>query len=321
MCSPTTQLSRIPTACRNCAGCRFGTRRSSSALRSEESAPRRKLTLLLGGGGVKAAAHLGVLNTVERAGVQVDSVYGSSAGALVALFYCAGYRPAEMFHLLETEIRPGRFWRFLPGGGLARLVYYLRWGGIARLVRKHIRYRNLEDLPKPLTMMTTDLESRSSRPLTSGPIESALMASMSLPGLARPIHRDGRWLIDGSLLADQPVDLARRSGADLVVAVDLNSSAEEPALTRRPSGWSSLFLPMLELARQQTQQADFVIRPRFDSGDWTDFSILQDLVARGEEATHACISNLLRACRRVKPARHRAAVNSAPPLSRLQSDS
>src|SRR5687768_10459218 len=85
--------------------------------------PRRSLRigLALSGGGVKAAAHIGVLSALVRAGVKFDMVAGTSAGALVGLFYCDGHDPESMSHVIQAELMGGWWWRCLPLGNYWRL--------------------------------------------------------------------------------------------------------------------------------------------------------------------------------------------------------
>ena len=122
---------------------------------------------------------------------------------------------------------------------------------------------------------------------------------MSLPGLAAPVSRNGQLLIDGSLTNDLPVDIAKKQGADIVLAVDLNQAkiAKSAVATRatRPSTslWHSLSLPILELNRIQGAQADVLIRPQLGSNDWTNFSKLNEIAALGEAAAHAAMPLLL----------------------------
>ena len=266
---------------------------------ANEQAIRPRVALVLSGGGAKSAAHLGVINVLNRAGIAIDSVVASSAGSLVGLFYCFGYTPTELLSMMQTEMIPSRWWRWIPGSDFSRLLYLLRGGGLTSLIRRRIATCQIEDLPKKLTVMATDIAMGRSVSLTTGDVGSAVLASMSLPGLAAPVSRNGQLLIDGSLTNDLPVDIAKKQGADIVLAVDLNQPAinatSQNSCRSCPSTslWHSLSLPILELNRIQGVQADVLVRPQLGPNDWTNFSKLNEIAALGETAAHAAMPLLL----------------------------
>ncbi len=265
--------------------------------------------LVLGGGGAKAAAHLGVLKVFEHAGIAIESIAASSAGALVGLFRCAGYTPDELIHLMQLELAPRGWRRWVPGGQYLQLLELLRGGGLQRLVRRYIKPKNLEDLAIPFAVSTTDLRRGEAIILDRGPIETALMATMCLPGFGRPVRYQGRYLVDGSVLCDLPVEGLQRQRARLAVGVNLLSldctrNVNRTAEKTRWNSWQvltqSVSVQMHRLASQAERQLDVVIRPDFGELGLTDFRHMDAMVNAGQRAAHHSMGALLQSLQRCR---------------------
>jgi NTE family protein len=181
---------------------------------------RRKprVGLALGSGAARGWAHLGVLRTLEDAGLHADLVCGTSIGALVGAAYAAD----------ELE----RFERWVLGLGVTDVVGFLDFtltGGLvkgerlAQFLRRSFTDRPIETLRLPFAAVATVLSTGAEVWLREGSTVDAVRASIALPALLTPAVRDGRLLVDGGLVNPVPVSLARAMGADVVIAVDLNS--------------------------------------------------------------------------------------------------
>src|SRR5690554_5296240 len=178
---------------------------------------RPRIGLALGGGGARGWAHIGVLNALEELELRPDIICGTSIGALVGGIYAAGKLPefeAWVTALSRRDVLALVDFTIGGGGviGLRRLM---------RLYREHIGDPQIEELPISYAAVATDLDSWAEDWLRSGPLLSAIRASIALPGIFTPVHRDGRWLVDGGVVNPVPVTLCRALGADLVIAVDL----------------------------------------------------------------------------------------------------
>ncbi|HEX8905082.1 MAG TPA: patatin-like phospholipase family protein, partial [Longimicrobiaceae bacterium] len=150
-----------------------------------------------------------------------EIVCGTSIGALVGGVYAAG-KLAELAAWARA-LTP------LDVAGLVDLGVGGR-GPIAGrklmgLYREHLGDPSIEELPRRFAAVATDLESGEEVWLRRGPLLTAIRASISIPGVFAPVLRDGRWLVDGGLVDPVPVSLCRAMGADVVLAVDLNSQA------------------------------------------------------------------------------------------------
>ncbi|WP_027995892.1 patatin-like phospholipase family protein [Simplicispira psychrophila] len=176
-----------------------------------------RIGLALGSGSARGWSHIGVIRTLERAGIAPDIVCGSSIGALVGAAYAAGEHGR-----LEPWVR-GLKWRSVMGlldwkmgGGL------MAGGKLVSFFRSQYADPGIEQLPKAFGCVATDLVSGREVWLRSGSVIEAVRASIALPGVFTPAVREGCLLVDGGLVNPVPVSLCRAMGADIVIAVDLN---------------------------------------------------------------------------------------------------
>ena len=174
--------------------------------------------LALGGGAARGWAHSGVIRALEEAGVRPDLVCGTSVGALVGAVYATG----------ELD----RFERWVADLGIAEVVTLLDLslsGGLLKgqrlveFLRRTFGDRHIESLPLPFGAVATALTSGAEVWLRDGSVVEAVRASIALPALFTPANRDGDLLVDGGLVNPVPITLAKAMGAEIVIAVDLNS--------------------------------------------------------------------------------------------------
>lgn len=177
-----------------------------------------KVGLALGSGSARGWSHIGVIRALEEAGVTVDYIAGTSIGALVGAVYASG-----RIDLLEDAVQ--QFSRkiilslsdpVLPKSGLIDGVK------IADFIHKYVLDEPIERLPLPLAIIATDLNTGDEVVLKEGNTIEAIRASISLPGIFKPVRKDNYLLVDGGLVNPVPVRTVREMGADFVIAVDLN---------------------------------------------------------------------------------------------------
>jgi len=185
----------------------------------QHSAARPRIGLALGSGAARGWAHIGVIDALLEAGIEPDIVCGTSIGALVGAAYVADRLPAL------RDFAQALTWREIVG----LLDVRLSGGGIVDGKRIVALLRNLkvaapiESFRKPYAAVATDLETGREIWLREGPIDEAVRASISLPGIFSPAKVADRWLADGGLVNPVPVSTCRALGADIVIAVNLNS--------------------------------------------------------------------------------------------------
>lgn len=181
-------------------------------------AVKRRVGLALGGGAARGWAHVGVIRALEEAGIRPDLICGTSAGALVGAAYAAGELDRFEQWLLAMRIKD--VIGFLDpsfGGGL------LKGERVMEFIRANFVDQPIEKLGLPFAAVATALGSGNEVWLRSGSTVQAVRASIALPAFLTPVRRDGEVLVDGGLVNPVPVSLARAMGADIVIAVDLNS--------------------------------------------------------------------------------------------------
>ena len=193
-----------------------------------------KVGLALGSGSTRGWSHIGVIHALVDAGITVDYIAGTSVGALVGAVYASG-----MIDLLEDAVY--QFSRkhvfsfrdlILPKSGLIDGVK------IADFVQKYVLDEPIEKLPIPLSVVATNLYTGEEVVMKDGNIVEAVRASISLPGIFKPVRRGDHLLVDGGLVNPVPVRTVREMGADFVIAVDLNRDIVQ---SRRPE-----VLPMVD---------------------------------------------------------------------------
>lgn len=179
---------------------------------------RPRIGLALGGGSARGWAHIGVIRVLHDAGIEPDIVCGTSIGALVGAAYVAGE-----LDKLEPWVRGlklqkvASFLDFSLGGGL------IKGDKLIGFFRSHFVDRDIDQLARPFGAVATDLRLGREVWLRAGRMSDVVRASIALPGLFTPARHEGAWLVDGGLVNPVPVSLCRAMGADVVIAVDLNS--------------------------------------------------------------------------------------------------
>ncbi|MEQ9642543.1 MAG: patatin-like phospholipase family protein [Alphaproteobacteria bacterium] len=180
------------------------------------TAPR--IGLALGSGAGRGWAHIGVLRALERAGVQVDVVAGTSVGALVGGVWLAGHLDMlEQWALGLNRMRILRYLDVVLGGGL------IAGDRLRRVLSENLGDAQIEGLPKRFVAVATELLTGHEIWLRNGPLVDGVRASYALPGVFKPVDIDNRWLVDGALVNPVPVSVCRAYGARLVIAVNLNA--------------------------------------------------------------------------------------------------
>ena len=176
--------------------------------------------LVLGSGSSRGWAHVGAIEALEEAGIPIHVIAGCSVGSYVGAIYASGGLASLKQFILQMDGKKmfSYFDVILPRSGLLDGTKKLR-----EFLSGHTDAETFDDLSVPLKMVATDLASGDKVVLDSGDLFAALRATMSMPGLFAPTRLKGRWLVDGGLVDPVPVGVARAMGADVVIAVDLNS--------------------------------------------------------------------------------------------------
>ncbi|HHQ48974.1 MAG TPA: patatin [Acidobacteria bacterium] len=196
--------------------------------------PPKTIGLALSGGAVRGAAHVGVLEVLEREGIRVDMVAGTSVGAIVGAAHAAG--------LGATEI--GRVFRSSRWPSMARLSLRGKYSlfdtrPMEQTLEEHLGLTTFDELEIPFAAVSCDLVTGQEIIFRSGHLPTALRASSAVPGIFPPVRTGGRLLVDGCVVNNLPVDVVRGMGADYVIAVDL---IPPPAGERVPKNYLELMV-------------------------------------------------------------------------------
>ncbi|WP_448421379.1 patatin-like phospholipase family protein [Mycolicibacter minnesotensis] len=177
-----------------------------------------RVALVLGSGGARGYAHIGVIAELRERGYDIVGISGSSMGALVGGLQAAGH--LDEFAEWAKSLTQGAVLRLLDPSFTAAGV--LRAEKILDVVRDILGDINIEDLPIPYTAVATDLIAGRSVWLQRGPVDTAIRASIAIPGVIAPHVVDGRLLADGGILDPLPMAPLSAVNADMTLAVSLN---------------------------------------------------------------------------------------------------
>lgn len=257
-----------------------------SMMPAPRSAPR--VGLALGSGSARGWAHIGVIRTLEQAGVSPDIVCGTSIGALVGAAYAAG----ELGRL-ETWVK-SLTWQAVVG------LLDIKFGGglisgakLLDFFRSQFPDPGIAQLPKAYAAVATELATGREIWLRDGPVMDAVRASIALPGLFTPAQRDGRLLVDGALVNPVPVSLCRALGADIVIAVDLNwdlmggrrrTAVESDAAADETPGALASLMAKLPLRRGKNAHPTEIELPSMLDVLTTSLNIMQVRITRSRLA-------------------------------------
>jgi NTE family protein len=220
-----------------------------------------KIGLALGSGGAKGLAHIGVLKTLEKANIDVDFIAGTSIGSLIGAYYAAHPDLKKLEELVLSFNKRKGFMLFDPvlRGGL------IQGKRVEKFIEDLLEEVAFEELRIPYSAVATDIKSAQQVVIDNGNLVKAIRASISVPPVFAPIHYKGKYLADGGLSDPVPVDVVRKMGADIVIAVNVESGyfyepvEKVPKLANMP--WHSVNVLRHNLTFQSLKTADIVISP------------------------------------------------------------
>ncbi|WP_296469626.1 patatin-like phospholipase family protein [Rhodoferax sp.] len=251
--------------------------------------PPPKIGLALGGGAARGFAHVGVIQVLEENGIRPTLVTGTSAGSLVAAIYASGKTGAQLQRVAETMEEAAIADWTLPifSRGM------LRGEALARYVNTQVGSRRIEDMPLPLGIIATDLNTGKDVIFQRGDTGTAVRASSAVPAVFQPVKISGREYVDGGLVSPVPVGAARKMGADFVIAVDI-SSPPEGSLT---GGTLEILLQTFSIMGKsintfELRDADVVVRPALQGIASSDFSARKRSIDAGRQAMLRAIPEL-----------------------------
>jgi len=286
---------------------------SKSPANAGAAAHRPKVGLVLEGGGALGLAHVGVIKWLEQNRIPVDVVAGTSMGGLIGGIYASGETPEQLGNLVHnipwnrvlrgaTAYRDLAFRRkedqreyqnalefglkhgteFPSGFNSGQLVGLI----LDRVGLPYSEMKSFDDLPIPFRCVATDLVSGKEFVFANGSLAEAMRATMSIPAFFIPVRKDGKVFVDGGLLDNLPVDAAREMGAEIVIAVHLQTAELSPQESLSSVGVlersASVSIAVNELASME--KADIVLTANLQKFDTTDYTQYAPIEAEGYQA-------------------------------------
>lgn len=178
-----------------------------------------KVGLVLGSGASRGWAHIGAIEALEAHGIKIDVISGASAGSFIGAAYSGGGLQEVKKFALDMDWKSVLSYLDVafPRSG------FIEGRRVADLMEEFIKTDEFDDLRIPLIMVATNMYTGKEVCLSKGSITKALRASMAVPGLLTPKKVGDDWLVDGGVVNPLPIDVCRNAGADIVIAVDINS--------------------------------------------------------------------------------------------------
>jgi len=286
---------------------------------------RPRVGLVLAGGGARGAAHVGVIEVLEKNNIPVDFIVGSSMGAIVGGLYASGVSPEAMRQRL-TELDWGEafddepvrkrmpFRRkqddLLPLFGIefgfgkdglstaSGFVAGQKLNFILRSMLLHAPPGSFDDLPIPFRATAVDLETAELVVLDHGDLAMAVRASMAFPMMFTPVEIDGRTLVDGGVLRNIPVDIALEMGADVIIVVDVSSPLKEPKKENLSAfGVTKRTVSLMSSQNKDEQmklmrEHDVLLTPDLEGITFTSFELTGDAIDRGVDVAELQVEEL-----------------------------
>lgn len=279
-----------------------------------------KVGLVLSGGGAKGLAHIGVLKVLEEAGIRIDYIAGTSMGAMVGAMYAAGYSATELDSIFrqmdfdkllqdKTERRAKSLHeRYLYDRYAVSLPFNHFKVGLPRAVSKGQNVYNefvkllypvsetyyFSQLPIPFLCVATDIETGKGVVLDSGFLPQALQASGSFPSLFDLVEIDGKYLTDGGIADNYPIDEIKKKGMDIIIGVDVQSSlAKKEDISSVLSIFSQITtFPMADNMPRKIKETDIYIKPNIEGFNVISFDKGETIINNGRIAASLFLPRL-----------------------------
>jgi NTE family protein len=282
---------------------------------------RPTIGLVLEGGGALGFAHIGAIEWLEAHHIPVDYVAGTSMGGLVGGLYAAGNSPDDIRGFVGRIHWPGVLSGQVPFQALGyrrkedklaypnRLEFGLKHGisvprglnsGAAvgllfdRTLMPYYDLKNFDDLPIPFRCVATELTTGQKHVFEDGSLAQAMRATMSIPGMFAPVQHGNEIYSDGAAVDNLPVDVARAMGADIVIAVYLDTGPIKPETLSSPLAVAGRNVSIMVAANEQSNMKNATVLIKADVSKFgaTDFDKSAEIIPQGEKAAQAQASAL-----------------------------
>ena len=271
--------------------------------------PKGKVGLALSSGGARVFAHIGVLTVLEKEGIPIDMIAGTSAGAFIGALYAQGKTATEIKNLIIDLVKHKISYTtqlLLAKTHLVQTRKAKNW------FRSLIGDTEFKDLKIYFVCVATDIITGEEVVIKQGSVLKAVIASMSLPVIFKATEQHGRYLVDGGVVNPVPVSVLKDMGADFIIASNVivkpadrvrNAQIEtEVQKDNAKSEVPNIFSIMTQLVNITSYQtvksslngADIVIRPNMADIGFTDYRKACECILRGELAAQDSMAEIKR---------------------------
>jgi NTE family protein len=253
--------------------------------------PKPRVALVLGGGAARGFAHVGVIRALEKEKIPVDMVVGTSVGSLIGAMYASSRNSFELEWTAFTLERDDIFDYGLMGAVTGMGV--VKGDKLEAFVRAKVPQPNIENLRLPFAAVATDLNRGQRVVLDQGSVARAVHASSAIPGVFEPVNYQGRMLVDGGVMENIPVSVAREKGADIVIAVDISENVTNFNITNIVDVTLQAVNIMFDQnVKNQVKNADVVISPAVGDVAMLDFTQKKRCMQAGVDAAEKAMPEI-----------------------------
>ncbi len=257
-------------------------------------APQPRVALVLGGGAARGFAHVGVLRVLEQEKIPVDLIVGTSVGSLIGALYAEERNSFELewtaFQLEKDDLFDYGVMNVVTGMSFAAGDRLERW------LTEKIKVRNIEQLKVPFAAVATDLNWGTKVVLDRGSVARAVRASSAIPGVFPPVQHMGKLLVDGGVVDNIPIAVAREKGADLVVAVDISENLGNTNIKNVVDVVLQATNVMFALNVEHSKRgADVLVTPKVGDVTMLDFGQKKRCMLAGIEAAREAVPQIRKA--------------------------
>lgn len=246
---------------------------------------RPKVALVLGGGSARGLSHIGLLKALEEGGIPVDYIVGTSMGSVVAGLYAAGFSADNLHYMVANINIPEMFVPTIPPKG-----GFLSTERFRTFIEELTDHAELETLPIPFHTVVINLLTGEEETLSTGPLSTAILASMAIPVMFPPVPIGDSYYVDGGMKSLVPVEVAKELGADVIIAVDVRRKLKD---INHDTVLSNLQLTLLFLLAADTprhlEMADIVVQPPVAYDSYMDYDRGDYFVQIGYESAKSSV--------------------------------
>ena len=280
-----------------------------------QEAKKQKIGLVLSGGGAKGFAHIGVLKEIEKAGIKIDYIGGTSMGAIVGGLYAAGYNAAQLDSIFKDTNFDALIKDYVPRSnktfyeknndeiyaltlpfqkfkisipkGLSKGLY--NYNLISKLTHNVRHINDFNQLKIPFLCIGTDVETGQEVVFNNGSLPLALLASSAFPSLFSPVEIDGKVYIDGGVANNYPIEEVIKMGANIIIGVDVQDGLKNRDQLNGATGVLVQIsnYQMIERMKDKKALTTIYIKPDVEDYSVISFSDGEEIIKKGEVAASA----------------------------------